>query len=174
MTTLQGPRLGPLRGCSETRAPGPASLGGVAENKGPGLGRGVCLGVALLPERADRVPHGLACPASPAPAVPRSRSGTPRRSSWRPRKISCSFSKCSEEAAEVAMASAALDQRPPRFWATGPTPTTAVTCSAPQASRLPPPPPPRTRRFRGRGGVLPSQNAHPLHSVTEEAPGPKA
>ena len=59
-------------------------------------------------------------PTSPVPAIPRSRSGTPRRSSWRPRKISCSFSKCSEEAAEVAMAQAAFEQRAPKFWAQGP------------------------------------------------------
>lgn len=31
-----------------------------------------------------------------------------------------------------------------------------------------------TRRFRGRGGVLPGRNAHPLHAVTDGAPGAKA
>ena len=78
--------------------------------------------MGALPSGASGALFSLAHPAptSPVPAIPRSRSGTPRRSSWRPRKISCSFSKCSEEAAEVAMAQAALEQRAPRLWAQGP------------------------------------------------------
>lgn len=78
--------------------------------------------MGVLPPGASGALFPLSHPAptSPVPAIPRSRSGTPRRSSWRPRKISCSFSKCSEEAAEVAMAQASLEQRAPRFWAQGP------------------------------------------------------
>ena len=49
-----------------------------------------------------------------------------------------------------------------------------VSRLAPQASRRPPPQSPKTRRFRGRGGVLPGRNAHPLHAVTDGAPGAKA
>lgn len=73
------------------------------------------------PYRAEFSWSGPA-PASPVPAVPSSRSGTPRRSSRRLRKISCSFSKCSEEAAEVAMAQAARKRRPLRLRAQGPLP----------------------------------------------------
>lgn len=74
----------------------------------------------FLPERAWPSSPRLGPPASPVPAVPRSRSGTARKSSWRLRKISCNFSKCSEEAAEVAMAQAALQQRPRRSWVRDP------------------------------------------------------
>lgn len=78
-------------------------------------------GVRIWEDSTGRAVFGSGpAPASPVPAVPSSRSGTPRRSSRRPRKISCSFSKCSEEAAEVAMAQAARERRPLRFRAQGP------------------------------------------------------
>lgn len=74
-----------------------------------------------IPHPAESSSPGPA-PASPVPAVPSSRSGTPCRSSRRPRKISCSFSKCSEEAAEVAMAQVARELRPLSLRALGPLP----------------------------------------------------
>lgn len=79
-------------------------------------------GIAFgIPHPAEFYRSGPA-PASPVPAVPSSRSGTPCRSSRRPRKISCSFSKCSEEAAEVAIVQVARELRPLRLRALGPLP----------------------------------------------------
>ena len=128
--------------------------------------------VGALPPGASEALFSLAHPAptSPVPAIPRSRSGTPRRSSWRPRKITCSFSKCSEEAAEVAMAQAALEQPAPRFRAQGPhlfrrqppSPAgiTATAATVAQDEALPGPrrgppgpecPPPACRHWRRAG-----------------------
>lgn len=56
----------------------------------------------------------------------------------------------------------------------GPAPTPAVSRPAPQTSRRLQPPRRWTRRFPGRGGVLLSRNARPLHANTDGAPGAKA
>lgn len=107
---------------------GPTAAGGVP--KGEAGSPGSVFGI-LHPAESSR--PGPA-PASPVPAVPSSRSGTPCKSSRRPRKISCSFSKCSEEAAEAAMAQVARELRPP---GAGPTPTSAISCPAPKPSLQP-------------------------------------
>lgn len=98
-------------------------------------------------------------PASPVPTVPSSRSGTPCRSSRRPRKISWSFSKCSEEAAEVAMAQVARELRSLRLRALGPLPPQQSAaqlrshhCSLTSASGI--------RRFRGPPSRTPFPCCH--------------
>lgn len=119
------------------------------------------------PHPAEFFPSGAA-PASPVPAVPSSRSGTPCRSSRRPRKISCSFSKCSEEAAEVAMAQAARELRPLRLRALGPLPP-QQSAAQPRSHRC-------SRTSASRNQALPGSSepdAPPL-AVTARAPGAKA
>lgn len=175
--TLRGASLSTLRGGREILgARTQPALGGVSENEKrregrEGLGRGWEL---FFPELAELGAPGLSLTpphlsqpspgAAPAPLVGLhgdrgrshavSRNALRRRLSWPWRRpLSSSGSRDSGHGARSY---------------------SAVSRPAAQTSRRPPPPPLRTRRFRGRGGVLPSRNAHPLHAVTDGAPGGKA
>ena len=153
------------------------TLGGVSEDaqrreEGPDLRRG--WGARIPRARKGPSSHGASHPRLTCPRCPQEPLRHPSQVFMEAAEDLVKFLEMLRRGSGGGHGAGRARAAATEILGTGPAPIPAVSHPVPQASRRPPPPPPGTRRFRGRGGVLPSRNAHPLHTVTEGEAGAKA